>query len=84
MALKALADLGEEPEESDMPPLLEWEAPLWALYQTLKRQWRTGFEGATGLDFNVFLPVIEKRGWDVDLSLELLAVIEGAMLVQNG
>lgn len=79
-ALKALADVGEAPGSEDLPPLLQWEAPLWSLYAKLQRQWRWREKAAMGLDMNVFLPVIQSRGWDLDLSLDLLATIEDAFL----
>lgn len=50
------------------------------LYCTLHRQWRTDFNGAAGLDLNVFIPVIERKGWDLGLSLALLEAIEDAEL----
>lgn len=78
-----LADLGEEPEEEDLPPALEWEGPLWGLYQILQRQWRMGFKGAAGLDMAVFIPVIRERNWDLALSLELLGEIEDAVLSER-
>lgn len=49
----------------------------------LKRQWRVGFNGATGLDLNVFIPVIERNGWDLDVCLALLAAIEDEMLAEK-
>ncbi len=80
VALKALADLNETPAEEDLPPTLEWEEDLWEMYWLLKKQWRVNLNGYTGLDLNVFIPVIEKRGWDLMISLELLSAIEDVML----
>lgn len=79
-AIQALRDLGEEPEPEDLPPRLEWERPIWTLYRRLAGQWRIGPTGPVGLDLGVFIPEIHRHGWDVDLSLELLSAIEGAML----
>lgn len=63
---------------------MEWEAPVWALYDDrLRTQWRHGFNGRTGLDYNPAIKLIECYGWDLDFALELLGVIELAVLEQD-
>lgn len=42
-----------------------------------------GFRGPTGLDMGVFVPVIQARGFDLALSMDLLGTIEQAMLAEN-
>jgi hypothetical protein len=72
---------------------LGWESELWDLFWLLRKQWRTemvavsnGIGGAvyssekSGLDLNVFIPLIERKGWDMTISLELLSAIEDVML----
>ncbi len=66
-----------------MPPALHWEAPVWALYMLLQHQWRHGFSGRTGLDFGPALRLIEARGWEVDLAIQLLHSIEHEVLTQE-
>lgn len=39
--------------------------------------------GAVGLDLAVFVPIIQARGWDLELSLELLGAIEEALLARE-
>ncbi len=80
--------MGYEPEEGDLPPLLTWELPLWNLYCQLKHQVRIGVTGVSaagasqfvpvtvGLDLNVFIPIIERKGWHLPITLDLLTTIE--------
>lgn len=79
-AIQALQDLGVKPGDDDLPPPLKWETPVWKLFQTLQRQWRVGFNGAVGLDLNVFIPAIQAKRWKLDLALDLVHVIENGML----
>jgi hypothetical protein len=60
-----------------------WEAPLWNLYLQLKKQWRYNDGIPVGLDMNIFLSRIEAKGWDVDLALDLLSIIESEFLKKD-
>lgn len=79
-ALRDLRDLGHEPAESDYPPDLRWERPVWRLFLLGQSQWRTSMAGAVGLDYTVFLPLITERGWSTGRVLPLLGAIERAWL----
>lgn len=59
---------------------MEWETPVWNLYARVSSQWRIGFGGRTGLDYGPAIALIEAKGWDVELALDLLRVIEGEEL----
>jgi len=63
--------------------LLEWELPLWRLYQQLNSQWRYVDVTPIGLDLNVFMLRIEAKRWDMDLALELLKCIENGFLKKD-
>jgi len=41
-----------------------------------------GFGGAVGLDYAPFITVIERRGWNLEICLDLLSTIESAHLQQ--
>lgn len=57
--------------------MLEWEVVVWTLYLRVCTQWRTGHMGAfIGLDYNPAITLMQAWGWDVDLGLELLQVVE--------
>ena len=78
-ALAELKKLGIEPAAEDYGPGLEWEAPVWLLYQRCSHQVRLAFGGIAGLDYGVVLPLVREKGWDMDLALELLGAIEQAL-----
>lgn len=71
---------GRSVDPEDMPPALEWETPVWELYELLQHQWREGFNGRSGLDFGPAIRIIDARGWDLDLTLQLLHTIEHEIL----
>lgn len=76
-ALADLVKLGEQPGEEDLPQPLEWESPLWELYRRLSSQRIAVFSGYRPVDYAVLLPQIERRGWQVDMALDLLdAIVE--------
>ncbi len=64
----------------DFPPDLEWEEPVWQLFQRLGTQWRISLNGREGLDYNPFIVLMQARGWDVDLGTVLLRAIEVEIL----
>jgi hypothetical protein len=66
-----------------MPPALEWERPVWELYERLSNQWRTGFSGRTGLDYGPFISVMQAKQWDIDLGTQLLRAIEHEILSRD-
>lgn len=72
-----LAGLGLRPE--DFPPP---ECELWAenwpaiqFYQRISTQWRTGFSGVIGLDYNVVYHELDRQGLDREPYDEMLAAI---------
>lgn len=67
----------------DLPPAMQWEQGVWNLFERIRTQWRAGFNGRTGLDYNPALTLAAARGMDVDLTLELLQVIELETLSQD-
>lgn len=73
-------------DPADLPPDLRWERPAWDLLSTLKTQWRRGgTSGArTGLDYRVAIDLAARRGWNVDLVLELLGAAENEILDWDG
>lgn len=71
---------GRPIDTADLPPELEWESPIWTLYARLATQWRVGFSGRYGLDYGPALDLAAAKGWDRDLTLDLLAVIEEEVL----
>ncbi|MDH4274621.1 MAG: DUF1799 domain-containing protein [Gammaproteobacteria bacterium] len=82
--MEALRAVGETPAQEDLPPPLQWEAPIWRLYCQLGTQWRIGPQGALlGLDLNAFWPAITRAGWDTNITLDLLAVIEAGFMGNN-
>lgn len=75
---------GQEIDPADLPPGMEWEQPVWELYDDrLRTQWRQSFGGRTGLDYNPAIKLIEHYGWDVDFALDLLGAIEQAVLEKD-
>ena len=78
--VRGIVDAGREVDPADMPPALGWEAPVWDLYELVQYQWREGFGGKSGLDFGPAIRVIDGRGWDIELALQLLHVIEHEIL----
>jgi hypothetical protein len=77
-----MEESGREIDPDDLPPSLEWEAPVWELYQRLRTQWRVGPTGkAYGLDYNPAIALMQAAGWDIDIGLELLQVVEVGLLV---
>ena len=59
---------------------MEWEAPVWDLYVRVSSQWRTGFAGATGLDYGPAMSLITARGWHLERALDFLRAIESEEL----
>lgn len=37
---------------------------------------RVAFGGVVGFDYAVYVPLIERRGWDMDVALTLLGTLE--------
>jgi hypothetical protein len=74
---------GRRIDPADLPPGLEWEKPVWELYELLHGQWRYGFGGRTGLDYGPALALMHARGWDPDLGAALLRAIEREVLNQD-
>lgn len=65
----------------DLPAPLDWERPLWTLYERLANQWRAAAYCLVGIDLAIWYPEIHRRGWNMDIALPLLSVIERAFLV---
>lgn len=84
-----MADFGLLPE--DLAPDTEevevlqenWDAVM--LFMRFRTQWRTGVHGPTGLDYNVILHELDRRGLDqgiYDDMLERIGIIEDAALAE--
>ena len=60
---------------------MQWEYPVWTLYERVSTQWRVGANGASyGLDYNPAIALMQAWGWPLDLGLELLQAAELEML----
>lgn len=54
---------------------------MWWLFLRIRTQWRVGgMGGATGLDYNPAIALMQSLHWPLALGLELLQVIEVEML----
>lgn len=62
---------------------MEWELPVWLLYERMSNQWRMDFGCASGLDYGPVISVMLAREWDIDLGTDLLRSIEFAILEQD-
>lgn len=72
-----MQESGREVHGEDLPPSLEWEAPVWDLYLRISTQWRVGGNGAAyGLDYNPAIALMQLWAWPIDLGLELLQAVE--------
>jgi sugar phosphate isomerase/epimerase len=69
-------DSGRPVDPADLPPALKWEDAVWKFYERVRTQWRHGFGGRSGLDYGPVVQLAQARGWDIDLTLELIRVIE--------
>lgn len=50
---------------------------MWSLYDRIRTQWRIGGMGiAIGLDYTPAITLMQCWGWDIDLGLEMLQVVE--------
>lgn len=78
-----MAAAGKPLAPEDRQPQLEWEQPLWALYERMSGQWRCGFSGRTGLDYGPAITLMQARGWDIDLGTALLRAIEREVIEQE-
>lgn len=81
--IKAFKKEGMEIDPADLPPGMEWEDEVWVLYERIQTQWRVGFGGRTGLDYNPAIKLIELYGWDLELALDLLTAIEITILEEE-
>jgi hypothetical protein len=69
-----------EADPADLPPELGWEAPVWELFEAISTQWRMGFAGPYGLDYNPAIALMQERGWRLALGLDLLKTVETSWL----
>lgn len=53
---------------------------VWWLYQRIETQWRSGFNGRTGLDYGPAIAIIKDLRWPLTATLGLLSAIENAAL----
>lgn len=70
-------------DPEDWPPQMQWEEPLWQLYERFSGQWRAGMGGRYGYDYSPAIELIRARGWDLDLCTDLLHSIELEILRQD-
>lgn len=78
-----MSDAGREIADEDRPPALEWESPVWELFRLIGTQWRAGFTGLTGLDYNPAIALMQASGWDIELGIGLLRCVEIEYLKEN-
>ena len=78
--IEAIRKSKREPDPDDLPPGLEWEAPVWWLYERVHTQWRVGMAGAVGLDYGPAIELIKAMGWPLVRALGLLQAVEMGML----
>ena len=79
--IKAMQEAGREIFPEDLPPMLEWEAPVWTLYEQISTQWRVSAKGAAfGLDYNPAIALMQHWGWPLDLGLKMLQAVELEMI----
>lgn len=70
----AIASGGVHPD--DWPPDLDWEQSVWDLFELVRTQWRVGFAGRTGLDYNPAIALMQAKRWNIEIGLTLLRAIE--------
>lgn len=78
--IKSIKDSGRKVDPEDLPPDLQWEAPIWWLYERVHTQWRVGMSGAVGLDYNPAIAIIQSMGWPLAQALGLLQAVECGFL----
>jgi hypothetical protein len=71
---------GRKVDPEDLPPALEWEHPIWWLYERVHTQWRVGMSGAVGLDYGPAIALIQSMGWPLPQALTMLQAVEGGFL----
>lgn len=74
--INAIRKSGREPDPEDLPPDLDWEEPIWSLYERIHTQWRAGPAGMIGLDYNPAVSLIRDKGWPLERTLALLQAVE--------
>ena len=80
-----LRDTGFVPEDYETDPLDLWpeNEPAIDLFSSISTQWRTGFSGPTGLDYNVLFSRMARMNLDDQTHERLfqdIRVIEGEAL----
>lgn len=78
--IKSIVDSGRKVDPEDLPPGLEWESPIWWLYERVHTQWRVGMAGAVGLDYGPAIELIKAMGWRLPQALGMLQAIEMGLL----
>ncbi len=74
---------GRDIDPGDLPPDLDWEREIWTLYERIRTQWRYGFNGPQGLDYNPAIKLIEHHGYDLEFALDLLQAIEATVMEER-
>ncbi|MFH2082076.1 MAG: DUF1799 domain-containing protein [Pseudomonadota bacterium] len=78
--IDAIRKSGREPEPEDLPPDMDWEEPIWNLYEQIRTQWRVGPDRVIGLDYNPAMALIQTHGWRLEQALGLLQAVEMGFL----
>lgn len=63
-------------DPADLPPALLWEQGVYQIYQRCRTQWTYTMGGRAGLNYALPTQLAQMRGYDMELFLELLQVIE--------
>lgn len=73
--------LSEDDFEDEIIDILPENQPIFELFQEMSTQWRVGFNGITGLDYNVLFELMRWRKIEDKAStLQHLRIMENAVL----
>ena len=75
-----MIESGREVDPADWPPALEWEQSVWDLFERVASQWRVGFSGRTGLDYNPAIALMQDKHWNLETGIDLLGAIERELM----
>lgn len=67
-------------DDADLPPRLSWEQGVYDVYQIIRTQWQYSMAGRVCLQYASGEQIAARRGYDLELFLDLLRAIEYAEL----